>query len=215
MTQTETKKILVVIIAAFPNYKPVDIDSVIDLWTDMLNEYSYEQVNAALKAYILADASGFPPSIGQIIEKLQMFKSDDTLHEMAAWQLVLKAIRNSTYHADEEFTKLPPVVQKAVVNPGQLHEWAIMENVDGSTMSVMQSNFMRIYRAEMAMEKEKQKLSQDVLKLMPVTEKKAAIRQEEAKGLTVSEERKLVELNSVPLPERLKERYAELMVTLG
>lgn len=40
--------------------------------------------------------------------------------------------RNSGYHAEEEFARLPELIQKAVSSPGQLREWALSENVDGT-----------------------------------------------------------------------------------
>ena len=73
---------------------------------------------------------------------------------------------NSSYHAEEEFAKLPRILQKTVSSPGQLREWATSENIDGSWMSVTQSNFQRAYRAEVQRERERQKLSPDILKII-------------------------------------------------
>ena len=86
--------------------------------------------------------------------------------------LVQKAIRNSTYHADEEFAKLPETVQKAVSNPRQLQEWAMMENIDGRAWNVMQSNFMRTYRFEIEKQKNMKKLSSDLVNLISQKEKR-------------------------------------------
>lgn len=211
MTKTEVKKILAVMIAAYPNYKPDNIDIVVNVWTDMLERYTYEQVNMALKAYILSDTSGFAPSIGQVVEKLQLFVGNEELNEMAAWGLVLKAMRNSIYHSEEEFTKLPRLIQKAVVSPGQLREWAMAEDVDGTWMNVTQSNFMRTYRAELSCEKTMEKLPPDILKLAGKSTDRAPVIQMEQKLLPVSEERKIAEQNATPVPERLKEKFAQLM----
>lgn len=211
MTRTEVKKVIAVMMAAYPNYKPINVDIVVEVWADMLERYTYEQVNMALKAYILSDTSGFAPSIGQIVEKLQLFISNEELNEMAAWGLVLKAMRNSIYHSEEEFAKLPPVVQKAVVSPGQLREWAMAEDVDGTWMNVTQSNFMRTYRAELSREKTFEKLPPDILKLASKSTEQVLIAQTSQESLSVSEERKIAEQNASPIPERLKERFAKLM----
>lgn len=85
------------------------------------------------------------------------------LNEMAAWEMVQKAIRNSGYHAEEEFEKLPEIVQKSVVSPSQLKEWALTENLN---VEVVSSNFMRTYRVERARENERIKLSPDVLNMI-------------------------------------------------
>lgn len=149
--------------AAYPNYKPPDKSVVIDMWVCMLDSYSYEQVNAALKAYILSDTSGFPPSIGQIIEKLNLIFSPPELNEMEAWGIVKKAISRSAYYAEEEFEKLPDILKRSIASPGQLREWAIQEDIDGRTLSVMQSNFMRTFRAVKEQQREMKKLSQDLV----------------------------------------------------
>ncbi len=211
MTKTEVKKVIAVMMATYPNYKPINVDIVVEVWTDMLGRYTYEQVNMALKAYILSDISGFAPSIGQIVEKLQLFIGNEELNEMAAWGLVLKAMRNSIYHSEEEFAKLPPVVQKAVVSPGQLREWAMAEDVDGTWMNVTQSNFMRTYRAELSQEKTLEKLPPDILKLTGNSNEQTPVIQTNQETLSVSEERKIAEQSASPIPERLKERFAKLM----
>ena len=61
--------------AAFPNYKPPDKTVAVNTWFLMLSDYPYQQVQMALKAYIATDTSGFAPSIGQIIDKMQMINS--------------------------------------------------------------------------------------------------------------------------------------------
>ena len=58
--------------------------------------------------------------------------------------MVSKALRNSTYHAEEEFAALPPVLQRTVGNPSNLKEWAGMEM--DTVNSVIQSHVVRNYR---------------------------------------------------------------------
>lgn len=166
MTRDETINILMSIQAAYPSFKVPDKTVAVNTWYSLLRDYEYSQVSAALKKYIQTNKSSFAPSIGQIIDEISDIYSENEENEMEAWILVQKAIRNSTYHADEEFAKLPEIVQKAVSHPRQLQEWAMMENVDGRAWNVMQSNFMRTYRAEVEKEKEMRKLSPDLLELM-------------------------------------------------
>lgn len=167
MTREETIKILMVMQAAYPNYKPQDKTVAVNVWTEMLNDLPYSQVIAALKAYIQTDKTGFVPSIGEIRDKVQMlFCENEELNENESWTLVLKAIQNSTYHAEEEFEKLPPVIQRSVGSPKQLREWAMMENVDGKTLSVLQSNFQRVFQVEQNRAKSIKKLSPDLSKMI-------------------------------------------------
>lgn len=167
MTRDETIKILMIIQAAYPNYKPPDKTVAVNVWSEMLSDIPYEQVSVAVKAYIQTDTSGFAPSIGNIREKVQfIFSEEDDLNENAAWAIVWRAICNSGYHAEEEYNKLPPAVQRAVGSPRQLREWGLMENIDGKSIVVLQSNFQRVFRIEKEREKERKKLSQNIVRLM-------------------------------------------------
>lgn len=125
MTRDETIEILMVVQAAYPNYKPHDKTVTVNLWYEMLLDYSYQQVGAAVKAYIRTDKRGFAPSIGDIVDKLQMLFGDEQIDEVQAWGIVWKAICNSGSHADEEFENLPELIKKVVGSPGQLRQWAL------------------------------------------------------------------------------------------
>lgn len=156
MTKNEAKKLMAVMTVSYPNYKIADIELTATTWANMLSGYTYEQVSAALKAYILSENTGFPPSIGQINEKLVALSQADTPTPLEAWSLVRIAVRNSTYHADDEFAKLPPIIQSTVGNARNLEEWAEGQATQFET--VIHSNFLRSYSAEIAKQKERQKL---------------------------------------------------------
>lgn len=210
MTREETIKILMVMQAAYPNYKPQDKTVAVNVWAEMLGDIPYKQVSAALKAYIQTDKNGFAPGIGNIREKVQMlFGEDVEINETEAWSLVLKAIQRSTYYSDEEFAKLPPVVRRAVSSPRQLREWATLEGVDGKTLTVIQSNFQRTFRTEQQKERERNKLSQDVLKLMkPLNNPQI---EDKPKELSVPEQRMFAEENARPAPGDFREKIYSIL----
>lgn len=164
MTRDETKKIIRIIADSYPNYKPSDISETIDVWHMMLEEFSYQQVAVALKAYILTDTSGFAPSIGQLVGKMQMVSHPNELNEMEAWSLVSQALKNGYYGAEEEFAKLPELVQKAVGTPANLRAWAHTD--ESSIENVVQSNFMRTYRTVVKRENECAKLPPSIKNLI-------------------------------------------------
>ena len=83
---------------------------------------------------------------------------------MEAWALVSRAIQNGQNGAEEEFAKLPEIVQKAVGSPSLLRSWATTD--ERSIENVVQSNFMRTYRAELSRKREVQTMPKDVLKIM-------------------------------------------------
>lgn len=127
----------------YPNYKPNNLSETVDVWQMMLDEYSYNQVSIALKAYVTSDTSGFAPSVGEIVAKIQLVSQPQELDGMTAWGLVSKALRNGTYGAVEEFNKLPPLVRQAVGMPDNLKNWATSDYQTIET--VIQSNFLRTY----------------------------------------------------------------------
>ena len=173
MTVNDARKIIAVMLVSYPNFKPIDTELMATTWADMLNEYSYEQVSVALKCYITTDTSGFAPSIGQLIDKLKTVEQPQELNELQAWGLVRKAINNSGYHSDEEFAKLPPLVQKAVGTPGQLKQWGLsdIESIE----TVAQSNFMRTYRAVAKREDEVSRMPKEIRQLIQQNEPKIMI----------------------------------------
>lgn len=167
MTRDDVKKILMMMSAAYPNFKPQDKTVTINTWYMMLSEYSYQQAETALRMYISSDESGFAPSIGQLIGKMKLADTPQQLNEMEAWSLVSKAIRNGYYGAVEEFAKLPPLVQKAVGTADNLRNWS-QTDLD-SIETVVQSNFLRAYRIEAKRETEVSKMPSDVRKLIENT----------------------------------------------
>jgi hypothetical protein len=167
MTRDETKKIIRIIADSYPNYNPSCISETIDVWSMMLEEYPYNQIAMALKAYILTNTSGFAPSIGQLVGKLK--SAEPQLNEMEAWSLVSKAIRNGYYGAEEEFAKLPEVVQKAVGNPANLRAWSHTD--EQSIENVVQSNFLRTYRVVVKRESESAKLPDSLRNAMMIESK--------------------------------------------
>lgn len=160
MNRDETKQILMRIQSTFPNWKPQsDLRFVVEAWHEYLSDYNYDQVRAALKAFVLSDVGGFGPNPGQLIGMIDRLGNSEELNEMEAWSLVSKALRNGYYGAEQEFEKLPPIVQKTVGSPSQLRNWSQTDS--DSVENVIQSNFMRTYRQELAKNREIRKIPQD------------------------------------------------------
>lgn len=208
MTNEEVKKIIGTMILAYPNYKPDNMSMLIELWKEMLSEYTYQQVAMALKAYIASDTSGFAPSIGQLVGKMQMINQPEELNEMEAWNLVSKAIRNGYYGAEEEFSKLPELVQKAVGSHEQLRQWA-QTDID-SVENVIQSNFMRTYRSVVERSLNVSKMPVEVRKMIEAINYRPAI---ENRNLGQIESRE--EKETIPMPEGAMERLKKELYEEG
>jgi len=154
MTRQETKDLMAILKAAYPNfYKDIskeEAKAAVDLWTTIFSDTPAKLVIEAVKSLICT--LKYPPTIADVKEKIAAIMNPEmmTMTEMEAWQKVRRAI--NYYHADETFAQLPPNIQKIVGSPNTLRYWAQMEAemVD----SVIQSNFMRSYKAKMTQEKE-------------------------------------------------------------
>ena len=152
MTRQEALAVMAMLKTAYPTfYKDLskeDISAAVNLWATMFSEEPIQVVTEAIKA--LMCTLKFPPTIADVKEKIREITQPDEMTEMEAWDMVRRAI--SYYHANEAFANLPPMLQKIVGSPNQLREWALMD-VE-TVKSVIQSNFMRSYKAKVAQEKE-------------------------------------------------------------
>lgn len=205
MTRDETIELLMMVQAAFPNYKPQDKTVAVNTWFLMLSDYPYQQVQMALKAYISTDTSGFAPSIGQIIDKMQMINSHAEQNEMEAWSLVSKALRNGNYKSREEFEKLPDLVKEAVGSPENIHNWA--QSDIKSIESVIQSNFIKSYRLVVSRQKEIQKLPKEIKAMISGNKDCDGKRIEKSQNTMLETKEELEEERKcIPMPDRLKEK---------
>jgi hypothetical protein len=168
MNLEETLKIFSVLKANYPNfYKNIsrmDAEAQVNLWCEMFQDTPYEIVGTAVKAYIATDTDGYPPNVGKIKEQIRKLTQTEELTEQEAVNLILKACSNGIYHSQEEFNKLPPVLQKLVGSPNQLKEWAVMDR--DVVQSVVSSNLMRSYRAIAERERQQQALPSSIKGLL-------------------------------------------------
>ena len=144
MTKDETRKLLMMINAAYPTFKVENPNETVDVWHWALEEYPAQVIMGALQIYIKTNTTGFAPSVSQLINAMYAPKKANTLSEGEAWALVKRAIQDGGYHAEERFNELPDVVQKAVGSPNMIHQWSQTDTSEVNT--VVMSNFQRTYR---------------------------------------------------------------------
>ena len=209
MTKDQFKILVKAMKAVYTNPGFIPDNDAFDVWYSMLKDLDYALASRAVQMHMQTEET--PPTVAGIRKQSAKLKADETddLNETAAWSLVLKAIRRSTYYSDEEFAKLPPVVQRAVSSPRQLREWATLEDVDGKTLTVIQSNFQRTFRAEQQRERERNKLSPDVLKLMrPLNNHQI---EDKPNELSIEDQRLNAEEQAAPAPEDFKSRVSSML----
>lgn len=148
LTTNEATKLIRIISTAFPSYRPQYDDDMlndaIELWTMMFAQDDFRVVSAAVKSYIENGSNKFAPSIGEIREIMNSVNAEGELSDAEAWNMVLTALKNGTYRAQEEFDKLPEDIQRAIGSPAYLRELASSDDFNASVES---SNFYKNYRA--------------------------------------------------------------------
>lgn len=179
MNRKETLAVMALLRTAYPQYYAKEtaetVNASVALWEMMFVDDDFQLVKAAVTAFIATDTKGFPPVIGQIKGKLDMIVreaySGGELEPMEAWAMVQKATRNSYYHAEEEFAKLPDTVRSVLGGPSTLHDYAMMDSE--TVNSVVSSNFQRSFKARRDHVTEMRMLPADVKKLISTEQFKA------------------------------------------
>lgn len=192
MTRDETIQLLMVIQAAYPNYKPPDKTVAVNTWLMMLEEYDKQSVMMAIKVYIATDTSGFAPSIGQVIDKIKSITTPKSMSEIEAWSLVRKAISDSGYNATARFNELPPECQRAVGSPSQLRMWAQDTEFNENVVS---SNFMRCYRTELAKQREIDRMPSEIRQIIDKVNNNSKLLQDKQANLPEISQDKNYKLN--------------------
>lgn len=153
MTRDDTVKLIKIMTDTYPNYHPENISDTANTWAVVLREYDFGEIKKGLMSFMLTDKSGFAPSIGQIVN---LAKRADDENGLEAWGKVRDAVRNSYYYSEREFATLPDDVKRAVGTPGQLRAWSIIDS--NAFETVAQSQFLKMYAAEVKKTAENKKL---------------------------------------------------------
>ena len=186
-------------IYADPKFIP-DKDA-FDVWYALMNDLEYEYLNLAIQKHMIS--SKFPPTPADIREQYQSLIEPDDMNEMEAWSLVSKAIRNSSYNYEEEFSKLPDIIKKSVGTSSQLRVWATDEKYNEQVVS---SHFIKCYRTEVARDKNLKRMPERIQTLIK-TNSNSLINKEEVKFIEESESRLI---DCVPMPDNFKSLINEL-----
>lgn len=167
MTKRDVVGIMALLQTAYPAYYAKQDDQqrmeAVNLWAELFADDDPGLVGAAVKT-IIVSGGAFPPSIGEIKNKMHDLTAPAEISETEAWAMVSRACTNGIYGYEAEFAKLPPTVQAAVGRPEQLREWAQMD-VE-TVQSVVASNFMRGYKTAQRREKETAMIPESVRTLL-------------------------------------------------
>ena len=168
MTQQETAMLMTVITGIWPSFQTNrDTDATVKVWQMLFPQETYKDMEAAVLAYASTDVKGFPPAPGALKELLAQMRDasgDGELTDTEAWALVRRAMTRGLYNAEEEYNKLPPVIQQVVGDKAVLHDWAMLDADKVDT--VIASNFQRSYRARAENARTMAKLPEGIRKML-------------------------------------------------
>lgn len=111
------------------------------IWYRALKDIPYQALQAAFELHM--QSSRFPPKPADLranAERLVKNTAESLPSFESIWQQVTRALRNSSYHAEEEFDKLPEIAKEVVVSPENLQKWATM---DTSELETVQKSLSR------------------------------------------------------------------------
>jgi len=137
MTESETARVVAVLMAAFPHAKATAATS--SAYESMLRDLEYAAVNAAISR--LLATSRWMPTIAEIREATLSLQAGDVKPGGEAWGSVLKAIRFAGVHRvpGVDFAFADPVVAKCV----RLLNWAELCNSENTTAD--RARFIELY----------------------------------------------------------------------
>lgn len=140
MTKAETAQILALLHAAYPAfYSKIgksEIDGIVNLWAEMFAEDDFRVVKYALK-HLIAEHTGYPPDIAALKGKIKEIVSAATgkLTHEELWHKLKAAAKNGHYGAEQEFAKLPPVLQRYLGSPSTLRQYAMVDEATFNTVN--------------------------------------------------------------------------------
>lgn len=144
MKEAEALKLIRLMMDLYPNYHPDSPAEAAVVWANMMDDIPYEMAQKALKIFSRTDKSGFAPSIGQLINIMK----PPAENALMAWGRVKRALRNSKYNAELEYSQLTDDIKRALGGPGQLKAWSMLSEVELET--VTQSQFIKAYNMEIS-----------------------------------------------------------------
>ena len=128
MNLKETAQVLAVLHAVYPQSITQTDDAMrakMNVWQELFADEPASLVMAAAKAFMANDTRGFMPIPGQIKEQIHILRNQAVITEQEAWDVVMGALRNSTYNSQAEFAKLPEEIRHAVGSHNMLRSWAL------------------------------------------------------------------------------------------
>ena len=116
MNKEEVYKLIFVTKSVYPQvyskFTGADFDNMALAWHMAFEDFDYNAISLALKAYITTNTTGFPPVPAQLIQMATQKSPKKEMSSNEAWGLVYKAIQNGLYGYKEEYENSPSYARK-------------------------------------------------------------------------------------------------------
>ena len=138
MTKDEIKKMVAYLRTYYPNFlEDADISMAVTAWHDIFKGEDKDIVAIATKNYVKTNK--YPPTVAGILEQIDLIKNPQTDDEL--FSLIVKATKNGTYGAVEEFNKLPEECKAFVGSPSGLKDLALLDS--GTMSTIVRGQFLK------------------------------------------------------------------------
>ena len=143
MNREESQKIIMTLRLNFENFHPKlsseEYSLLINQWEFQFKHEDYATVYTAVQHYL--STNHYPPKIADIKSVIYGLKNKLPSGE-EAWELVLKAGRNSAYHVTEERGKLPDFLQ----NLATVELLKSIASADNKDLTFIKKDFLENYK---------------------------------------------------------------------
>lgn len=169
ITREQAFKIIGVLKTEYPeayrNLKESELEQKAALYRIMYQEYSYEQVQAALYAY-MSEGQKYEPKTGELIQRIEQLREKEREQEaQEAWTAVRKLISRASTVTQDEFNSLPYAAQRAIGGVFMLKCWGLETSAE-TVNTVIASQFISAYKAIAVAERARKSVPVGVLKVL-------------------------------------------------
>lgn len=167
-----------VIVAGLKNYFPQEnflpTGQAAALWYERLKDIPYDILQAAVHMHV--ESSTFPPTIFELRMKASRLSATMQAQFPETEEVIAmleKATQRASYYADEEFEKLPKVVQRLVGSPNGLRSFAAMD--EDEVKQILTNRVSKQYEAIVKREREEARYTPPIKDLIASVDKMAEV----------------------------------------
>ncbi len=138
-SESEIEEVLIMLQAAYPHYKPVSVEAMVDLYTRKLGRFSAEALRQAADQVI--DESKFFPQISELVERASRIKAPVVVAQGVDQLAALRQeLEDRFYQGGElerqEWANLVRALEAAGRSSGAVAIWERVEALEGKYVAV-------------------------------------------------------------------------------